>query len=86
MSVRVLDTRLAKPTLQAQAIATQSQLVSTMSQPAAVADPVTPSVPRTRRRWAQRLGAAAFLFFLIKGLAWLAVPPLLIVAARFMGE
>lgn len=39
-----------------------------------------------RRRWAQRLGAAAFLFFLIKGLAWLAVPPLLIVAARVFGN
>lgn len=25
------------------------------------------------RRWARRAGAAGFLFFLIKGLAWLAV-------------
>ena len=28
----------------------------------------------SRRAWAKRLGAAAFLFFLIKGLLWLAIP------------
>lgn len=28
--------------------------------------------------WARRLGAAAFLFFLIKGLLWLTVPALLV--------
>ena len=28
-------------------------------------------------RWVQRLGVAGFLFFLIKGLLWLAVPALL---------
>ncbi len=28
-------------------------------------------------KWGRRLGAAAFLFFLIKGLAWLAVPALI---------
>ena len=30
-----------------------------------------------RLRWVQRLGAAGFLFFLIKGLLWLTVPALL---------
>jgi len=34
----------------------------------------------TARRW-QRLGVAAFLFFLAKGLLWLAVP-LLLLASR----
>jgi DMSO reductase anchor subunit len=29
------------------------------------------------RSWLQRLGVAGFLFFLIKGLLWLAVPGLL---------
>jgi len=29
-------------------------------------------------RWARRLGVAAFLLFLIKGLAWLIVPALLV--------
>lgn len=28
-------------------------------------------------RWGRRLGVAAFLFFLIKGLAWLIVPAVL---------
>lgn len=28
-------------------------------------------------KWGRRLGAAAFLFFLIKGLAWLVVPALI---------
>ena len=26
------------------------------------------------RTWVKRLGAAAFLFFLVKGLLWLAIP------------
>jgi hypothetical protein len=30
-----------------------------------------------RTKWVGRLGAAAFLFFLIKGLMWLAVPAVL---------
>ncbi len=31
-------------------------------------------IDRTKMiRWARRLGAASFLFFLIKGLVWLAV-------------
>ena len=29
-------------------------------------------------RWARRLGIAGFLFFLIKGLLWLAVPAALV--------
>lgn len=28
-------------------------------------------------RWVQRLGVAGFLFFLVKGLLWLAIPALL---------
>lgn len=28
----------------------------------------------TGGRWGKRLGAAAFVFFLVKGLAWLVVP------------
>ena len=35
------------------------------------------SVGASRGKWAKRLGAAAFCFFLIKGLAWLAVPAVL---------
>ncbi len=30
--------------------------------------------PGTASHWAKRLGIAAFLFFLAKGLAWLVVP------------
>jgi len=30
--------------------------------------------PGGRRRWGGRFGAAAFLFFLIKGLLWLLLP------------
>lgn len=30
--------------------------------------------PRRASRWGKRLGTAAFLFFLIKGVAWLVVP------------
>lgn len=37
------------------------------------------------KTWAKRLGAAAFLFFLIKGLLWLAVPAGL-VAWRWWGS
>lgn len=35
-----------------------------------------PSVPPSKAasRWGKRLGIVAFLFFLIKGLAWLVVP------------
>ncbi len=39
--------------------------------------PNAPSRPSGLRRLGGRLGLAAFLFFLIKGLAWLAVPALL---------
>ena len=35
-------------------------------------DPNTPP-PSNARRWLQRLGWAGFMFFLIKGLVWLAV-------------
>ena len=32
-------------------------------------------VPKgSRKRWLKRVGAAGFLFFLIKGLLWLALP------------
>lgn len=30
--------------------------------------------PKAAARWGKRLGIVAFLFFLIKGLAWLIVP------------
>lgn len=44
--------------------------------PARAADVPAPSTdtPRVAARWGKRLGIAAFLFFLIKGLAWLVVP------------
>jgi hypothetical protein len=34
--------------------------------------------PKPIARWAARLGVAGFLFFLIKGLLWLAVPALVV--------
>ncbi len=37
---------------------------------------------RARLSWVQRLGAAGFLFFLIKGLLWLAIPALLAYLGR----
>jgi hypothetical protein len=36
--------------------------------------PENPPAGKCPVRWYTRLGAFAFLFFLIKGLAWLAVP------------
>lgn len=41
-------------------------------------DPADAGVPQRCPvpKWGRRLGAAAFLFFLIKGLAWLVVPAL----------
>ncbi len=42
-----------------------------------VTPPGTPERPRCPvPRWWRRAGAAAFLFFLIKGLLWLALPAL----------
>jgi hypothetical protein len=43
------------------------------------APPTTPTAPAPSRtlRWGRRLGMAAFLFFFIKGLAWLIVPALI---------
>jgi|GEM_PF-1676826 len=35
---------------------------------------VAPATGKPASRWGKRLGVAAFLFFLIKGLAWLVVP------------
>ena len=42
--------------------------------------PGPPSSPpqRTSRGWLRKLGAAGFLFFLIKGLLWLVVPAALL--------
>jgi hypothetical protein len=34
------------------------------------------------RTWIRRLGVAGFLFFLIKGLAWLIVPALIVASQR----
>lgn len=44
--------------------------------PASVDQTRAPSADRGKAasRWGKRLGVIAFLFFLIKGLAWLAVP------------
>lgn len=36
--------------------------------------PPSEDTPKAAARWGKRLGIAAFLFFLIKGLAWLVVP------------
>lgn len=36
--------------------------------------PLTPATRTAAARWGKRVGVAAFLFFLIKGLAWLIVP------------
>ena len=49
-----------------------------MSEPLISADSTVS--PRTRRSlgtWFRRLGVAGFLFFLIKGLMWLALPALI---------
>lgn len=35
---------------------------------------VSPATGKATARWGKRLGIVAFLFFLIKGLAWLVVP------------
>ncbi len=35
---------------------------------------VSPATGKATARWGKRVGVAAFLFFLIKGLAWLIVP------------
>lgn len=60
--------------------------MSTLPAPADLPPATAGHPPFRAARWARRMGAAAFLFFLIKGLAWLTVPPLLILAARLMGE
>jgi hypothetical protein len=38
-------------------------------------EPVEPKSPA--RTWIKRLGAAGFVFFLVKGLLWLIVPALI---------
>jgi hypothetical protein len=38
----------------------------------------TPGARRATRGWLRKLGAAGFLFFLIKGLLWLVVPAALV--------
>lgn len=44
--------------------------------PVRAADVPTPSndTAKAAARWGKRLGIAAFLFFLVKGLAWLIIP------------
>lgn len=44
--------------------------------PSGAADVPSPptNAPIAAARWGKRLGVAAFLFFLVKGLAWLIVP------------
>lgn len=39
------------------------------------------NTPAAGARWSRRLGAAAFIFFLVKGLAWLIVPAVVAFAA-----
>ena len=41
------------------------------------ADPTVASDAHPALTWVRRLGVAGFLFFLIKGLAWLIVPSVL---------
>ncbi len=41
---------------------------------------------RKKAVWAKRAGAGVFLFFLIKGLLWLIVPPALILGARLFAQ
>jgi hypothetical protein len=43
-----------------------------------VVEAVKPASCPVKSPWVRRLGAAAFLFFLIKGLLWLIVPALLV--------
>ncbi len=38
--------------------------------------------PYPRLKWVGRLGAGAFLFFLIKGLLWLLIPAVVWILAR----
>jgi hypothetical protein len=45
-----------------------------------------PAAGSRSRLWARRLGAGAFLFFLIKGLLWLAVPTALVVWSRLQND
>jgi len=63
--------------------------------PAGSSDAVTPSqatsharqdAPKSKAVWAKRAGAGVFLFFLIKGLLWLIVPPALILGARLFAQ
>ena len=42
----------------------------------------TSRCPVPRAKWLGRLGIGAFVFFLIKGLLWLIIPGLAIVAAK----
>lgn len=50
-----------------------------------VSGAATAEAPVSGKTWMKRLGAAAFLFFLIKGLLWLAIPAGL-VAWRWWGS
>ncbi len=42
----------------------------------AIGCPARTTTPARTARWGRRVTAAAFWFFLVKGLAWLAVPAL----------
>jgi hypothetical protein len=44
-------------------------------------DSASPSTTSRWRRWLARLGVAGLLFFLLKGLLWLAVPSLVLAKA-----
>jgi len=61
-----------------------STMPSIMSHPAAQPSTEPAAAPNNQtgfwiraRRWTARLGMAGFLFFLVKGLLWLAIPAIL---------
>lgn len=66
--------------------------MTTMTTPPGCAETAptpAPTDPKARgagTRWARRAGTGVFLFFLIKGLLWLLVPPLLILGARLFAQ
>ena len=52
-----------------------------MSAPRQVSEESTRGGSHQAARWGKRLGVVAFLFFLIKGLAWLIVPAVIAIWA-----
>ncbi len=48
--------------------------------------PATSNADAPQRSWIKRLGVAGFAFFLIKGLLWLIIPPLIALGLFGGGE